>query len=219
MWSAHEALMKSIVALIAVLITMVFVSPLSAQTCMGAPSLRGHPGQVSGRIGRSGDALNYGVGVGVGRTLFAGIRFTVSPANDWKMLTTTIGFEVATGNRLAFCPLAEYHLVGGPTRSFYVVNRGGIEGGGHLGVVAMRSTLVRIIPTAGIVAGYSRSEYTFADPRRPQKITSGSYGWARVGLGFVFNDRFGLTPTASYSLTADNANVVFVIPVTFAFGG
>jgi hypothetical protein len=87
--------------------------------------------------------------------------------------------------------------------------------GGSMGVIASQTSTLAIVPTFGLAAVYNRVTVELAG----NDVTeSDSSGRASVGVGFIFNQNVGITPTLVIPLSVDNADPIFGIRLSFAFG-
>jgi hypothetical protein len=75
---------------------------------------------------------------------------------------------------------------------------------------------LRILPTAGLGLQYSKFSQEIGgvegDP------VSDTYGLARVGVGFVFNQQISVRPTIDIPVGLDNSDPTFGITVGYNFG-
>jgi hypothetical protein len=91
----------------------------------------------------------------------------------------------------------------------------GLRAGGRLGLVAYESGNMQVVPTFGLDIAYDRVSADFAGTETTARET---YVIARVGAGFVFNERIGIVPMLGVPLGLDGADPEFSFLVTYTFG-
>ena len=77
---------------------------------------------------------------------------------------------------------------------------------------------MRILPTAGLGLQYSKIKVEDTAPGGTTAEGSDTYGLARLGVGFVFNQQIAVRPSVDIPLGLDNGDTSFGVTVAYNFG-
>jgi outer membrane autotransporter protein len=129
--------------------------------------------------------------------------------------------KLGQSGKLNLCPVARLQLGMGPDDEAADINASQTHG--HLGLALgteMGSTRqMRIIPTAGLGLQYSKAKVEDTGPGGSTIEASETYGLARVGVGFVFNQQISVRPTIDIPVGSDlSSDPVFGLTVGYNFG-
>jgi hypothetical protein len=193
-----------------------------AQLCAGNPSFANQPYQAAITAAFTEDAHGIGGEFGVGsESLFAAAGVSVINFRDLDALSTqvslAVGTDLATNQQqtVFVCPIASMSFGVGPDVGAFDVSTFTLGAGGSVGVIASQMNDLTIVPTFGLAAIYNRVTIEVAD----NDVTeSDSSGRASVGVGFIFGENIGITPTLVIPFSVDNADPIFGIRLSFAFG-
>jgi hypothetical protein len=201
-------------------------APAVAQTCQGLASFSAGQMQVAGNAqfpegGKVwGGSFSYGMPSGV----YAGADLsTLSIDNDGGSslgIGAHAGYQMKLGRtgKMALCPVANLALGMGPDDDEAEINSSStnVHFGLALGTEMGANQQLRILPTAGLGLQYSKFSQEIGgvegDP------VSDTYGLARVGVGFVFNQQISVRPTIDIPVGLDNSDPTFGITVGYNFG-
>jgi hypothetical protein len=192
-------------------------SQAAAQSCQGLASFSAGPMQVAanaqfpegGKVW--GGSFSYGMPSG----MYAGADLsTTSIDNDGGNslgIGAHAGYQMKLGRtgKLNLCPVARLSLGMGPDDEANDINSSStdVHFGFALGTEMGSTPRMRIIPTAGLGLQYSKfkSEDTGAGGG---VLFDGSetYGLARLGVGFVFNQQISVRPTIDIPVGSDLIN-------------
>jgi hypothetical protein len=204
-------------------VLLISTTPAEAQLCTGSPSYANQPYQaaltaaftegahgIGGEFGVGGEALFATAGVGV-------VNFRDLDALSTQ-ITLSVGADLATSQRgtVFVCPLASIGFGVGPDVGRADVSTIALGAGGSIGVIASQTNMLMVVPTFGLAAIYDRVTLDFGGDDVTNSDTSGR---ANVGVGFIFNRNIGITPGIEIPFSAGNSDPVFVIRLSFAFGG
>jgi Outer membrane protein beta-barrel domain len=217
---------RSLVVSLAVL--AIVRSPAMAQTCQGLASFSAGQLQVAGNAqfpeGAKvwGGSITYGVPSGI----YGGADLsTTSIDNDGGSslgIGAHAGYQMKLGRtgKMALCPVANLALGMGPDDDAADVNSSQTNAhfGLALGTEMGTSQQMRILPTAGLGLQYSKAKIE----QGGATVAEGSetYGLARLGVGFVFNQQISVRPTIDIPVASDLvSDPTFGITVGYNFGG
>jgi hypothetical protein len=204
-------------------------SPAVAQTCQGLASFSAGPMQVAGNAqfpegGKIwGGSFTYGMPSGV----YAGADLsTTSLDNDAGSslgIGAHAGYQMKLGRtgKLNLCPVARLALGMGPDDEAAEINSSStdVHFGFALGTEMGANPRMRIIPTAGLGLQYSKLKVEDTSPGGASIEGSETYGLARLGVGFVFNQQISLRPTVDIPVGSDLINdPTFGLSVGYNFG-
>jgi len=204
-------------------------SPAVAQTCQGLASFSAGPMQVAGNAqfpegGKIwGGSFTYGMPSGV----YAGADLsTTSLDNDGGSslgIGAHAGYQMKLGRtgKLNLCPVARLAIGMGPDDDALNINSSStdLHFGFALGTEMGTNPRVRIIPTAGLGLQYSKLKVEDTSPGGTTFEGSETYGLARLGVGFVFNQQISLRPSIDIPVGSDLINdPTFGVSVGYNFG-
>ncbi|HSJ74913.1 MAG TPA: outer membrane beta-barrel protein [Gemmatimonadales bacterium] len=204
-------------------------SPAAAQTCQGMASFSHGQLQVAGNAqfptgGKIwGGSLSYGLPSG----LYAGADLsTTSIDNDGGSslgVGAHAGYQMKLGRtqKLALCPVANLALGMGPDDEAAQINSSqtNMNFGFALGTEMGATQQMRIIPTAGLGVQYTKLKVEDTGPGGQTIEGSETYGLARLGVGFVFNQQISVRPSVDIPLGSDFVNdPTFGVSVGYNFG-
>lgn len=204
-------------------------APAAAQACQGLASYTAGNMQVAastqfGEISNTwGGSFSYGVPSGV----YGGLDLsTESFDNDGGSslgVGAHAGYQMKLGRsgKISLCPVARLALGMGPDDEAFDLN--GSQTHGHFGLALgteMGSTpRMRILPTAGLGLQYAKFKVEDTGPGGITTEASETYGLARIGVGFVFNQQISVRPTVDIPLGSDLSNdPAFGLTVGYNFG-
>lgn len=203
-------------------------SPAVAQSCQGLASFSAGQMQVAGNAQFSdltntwGGTFSYGLpsgvygGASLSTTSFDGI--------DQSSLGVgaNVGYQMTLGRTGQFnlCPVASLKLGMGPDDDAANLNSSSTDA--HFGLAVGTSMganpRMRILPTAGLGLQYSKAKAEDTAPGGTTVEASDTYGLARFGVGFVFNQQISVRPSIDIPLGLDNSDATFGIAVAYNFG-
>jgi opacity protein-like surface antigen len=206
-------------------------SPAAAQTCQGMASYSAGQLQVAGNAqfpeGAKvwGGSLTYGMPSG----LYAGADLsTTSIDNDGGSslgIGAHAGYQMKLGRtqKLALCPVASLALGMGPDSEVGNSSIDNSQTSAHfgfaLGTEMGATQQMRIIPTAGLGLQYSKFKSEITGPGAGTDEVSETYGLARLGVGFVFNQQISVRPTIDIPVASDLvSDPTFGLSVGYNFG-
>jgi hypothetical protein len=204
-------------------------SPAAAQTCQGMASFSHGQLQVAGSAQFPeaakvwGGSLTYGMPSG----LYAGADISnTSIDNDGGSslgIGAHAGYQMKLGRtqKLALCPVANLALGMGPDNDAADINSSQTSAnfGFALGTEMGATQQMRIIPTAGLGLQYSKFKVEDTSPGGQTFEASETYGLARLGVGFVFNQQISVRPTVDIPVGSDLQNdPTFGVSVGYNFG-
>ena len=200
-----------------------------AQTCQGLASFSAGQMQVAANAqfpqGGNvwGGSFSYGLpsgvygGADISTTSFDGIS-----ANSLG-IGAHAGYQMKLGRtgKLNLCPVASLALGMGPDDADLNINSSStdVHFGLALGTDMGSTPRMRIIPTAGLGLQYSKVKIEDTAPGGTTVDGSETYGLARLGVGFVFNQQISVRPTIDIPVGSDLINdPTFGVSVGYNFG-
>lgn len=204
-------------------------APAVAQTCQGLASFSAGQLQVVGNAQFPeaakiwGASINYGMPSGI----YAGADLSsTSFDNDGGSslgIGAHAGYQMKLGQsgKINLCPVASLALGMGPDDDAAELNSSSTDA--HFGIALgteMGSTRqLRILPTAGLGLQYSKFKQEIGQGQGSEIEGSETYGMARVGVGFVFNQQISVRPTIDIPVGVEGgADPVFGLSVGYNFG-
>jgi hypothetical protein len=204
-------------------------SPAVAQTCQGLASFSAGQMQVAanaqfpegGKVW--GGSFSYGVPSGI----YGGADLsTTSFDNDGGSslgIGAHAGYQMKLGRtgKLNLCPVAKLALGMGPDDEAADINAGttDVHFGLALGTEMGSTPRMRILPTAGLGLQYTKLKIEDTSPGGSTIEGSETYGLARLGVGFVFNQQISVRPTIDIPVGSDLINdPTFGLSVGYNFG-
>ena len=206
-------------------------SPAAAQTCQGLASYSAGQLQVAGNAqfpeGAKvwGGSLSYGLPSG----LYAGADLQTTSINDdggsSLGLGAHAGYQMKLGRtgKMNLCPVARLALGMGPDEEVGNSSVDNSQTDAHfgfaLGTEMGASQQMRIIPTAGLGLQYTKFKTEITGPGAGTSEISETYGLARLGVGFVFNQQISVRPTVDIPVASDLvSDPTFGLTVGYNFG-
>jgi len=193
-------------------------SPAVAQTCLGLASFTHGNMQASGN-GQFSDGMNrFGAGFtyGLPASVFAGAQisttsFDGAPSSSLG-IGANVGYQLSLGKaaNIAVCPTASFEIGMGPDDDAL-----GINVGFSLGTTMGSTPRMQIIPSAGLGLAYTKLKL---DDGTTTTELSDTYGQARLGVGFIFNQQIAVRPSVDIPLGLDNSDPTFGLTVAYSFG-
>ena len=197
--------------------------PAEAQVCVGNPSFANQPYQAAVTAafteGAHGVGGEFGAG---GETLFASAGVSVINYRDLDALATQVSagagteFALEQQPNIFVCPLASVSFGVGPDVGAFDVSTINLGVGGSLGLIASQTGSLMVVPTFGLAAIYSRT--SLETPAGDDFTDSDGSGRASIGVGFIFDQNIGITPAVVIPFSASNADPIFQIRLSLAFG-
>lgn len=195
---------------------------VSAQTCLGRPSFSEGPYQASAAVSFTDGAQGFDGGFALGsEEVFgeAALAYTNLSDLDGSVTSFAAGagasFAVNQGERIEACPVASVIISSGPDVEPADVTAVGLRVGGRLGLVAVESGNMEVVPTFGLDLAYDRVRAEVGDTEVTSRET---YLIARAGVGFLFNRRIGIVPLLGIPLGLDGSDPEFSVVVSYSFG-
>jgi Outer membrane protein beta-barrel domain len=204
-------------------------SPAVAQTCQGFASFSAGQMQVAARAqfpeGGNvwGGSFSYGVPAGIyGGADISTTSFDGIDANSLG-IGAHAGYQMKLGRtgKLNLCPVASLALGMGPDDESIDLNSSStdVHFGLALGTEMGSTPRMRIIPTAGLGLQYSKAKAEDTSPGGTTLEASETYGLARLGVGFVFNQQISVRPTIDIPVGSDLiTDPTFGVSVGYNFG-
>jgi hypothetical protein len=206
-------------------------SPAVAQTCQGLASYSAGQLQVVANAefpeARKvwGASINYGMPSGI----YGGADLsTTSFDNDGGSslgIGAHAGYQMKLGStgKINLCPVARLALGMGPDSEAGNTSINGSSTDLHFGL-ALGTDMganprMRIIPTAGVGLQHTKLKEEVTGPGAGTNEFSETYGLARLGVGFVFNQQISVRPTIDIPVASDVFNdPTFGVSVGYNFG-
>jgi len=203
-------------------------APAVAQTCEGLASFTAGQMQVAGNAQFSdltntwGGSFTYGVPSGI----YGGASLSTTSFDGIEQNSLGIGghagyqMTVGQAKQFAICPVARLALGMGPDDDAANLNSSSTDAhfGLSVGTSVGTNQRMRILPTAGLGLQYSKIKVEDTAPGGTTLEGSDTYGLARLGVGFVFNQQIAVRPSVDIPLGLDNGDTSFGITVAYNFG-
>ena len=200
-----------------------------AQSCQGMASFSAGQMQVAGnaQFGDLSNSFGAGVSYGLPSGLYAGANLSTTSFDgiDQKSLGVgaNVGYQMAVGkgSKISLCPVARLAIGMGPDDADLNINSSStdVHFGLALGTDMGSTPRMRIIPTAGLGLQYSKVKIEDTAPGGTTVDGSETYGLARLGVGFVFNQQISVRPTIDIPVGSDLVNdPTFGLTVGYNFG-
>jgi opacity protein-like surface antigen len=204
-------------------------APAAAQTCQGLASYTAGKMQVAASTQFAefsktwAGSFSYGAPSGVYGGLDLASESFDNDAGSSLGIGAHAGYQMKLGRtgKISLCPVARLALGMGPDDEANDIN--GSQTQGHLGL-ALGTEMgtnprMRILPTAGLGLQYSKLKSEDTSPGGNTVEASETYGLARIGVGFVFNQQISVRPTIDIPVGSDLSNdPVFGLTVGYNFG-
>jgi hypothetical protein len=200
-------------------------APAAAQTCLGLASFSHGKMQVAGNgqfsdgSNRFGAGFNYGLPAGV----FAGAQVSTTSFDGADAsslgIGANVGYQMTVGKaaNIHVCPTASLELGMGPDDDAAGINASSRAAnvGFSLGTTMGSTPRMQIVPTAGLGLAYAKLSL---DDGTATTELSDTYGQARLGVGFIFNQQIAVRPSVDIPLGLDNSDPTFGLTVAYSFG-
>ncbi|HEX2249709.1 MAG TPA: autotransporter outer membrane beta-barrel domain-containing protein [Gemmatimonadales bacterium] len=204
-------------------------APAVAQTCQGLASFSAGQLQVVGNAQFPEAAKVWGASISYGMPsgIYGGADLsTTSFDNDGGSslgIGAHAGYQMKLGQsgKIHLCPVASLALGMGPDDEAAEINAGTTDAhfGLALGTEMGSTRQLRIIPTAGLGLQYSKYKEEDTSQNGSTFEASETYGLARLGVGFVFNQQISVRPTIDIPVGVEGgADPVFGLSVGYNFG-
>jgi hypothetical protein len=212
----------ALIAAAVVSATTLASEPAEAQLCAGAPSFRTAPYQAGvdtvftsgiqgfgGHFAAGGETLFGGGGAG-----FVNYSYLDSSAVE---VSGFAGADLAASSaeRVFVCPLAQVSFGVGPDIRSVDVSTFTVEAGGAVGVIALRTDALAIIPTFIVTGAYNRVSF---EAGGNDVSESDGAGVASVGVGFLLNQNVSITPSVGVPFSVGDPDPIFRVSFAFQFG-
>ncbi|MGH7507943.1 MAG: outer membrane beta-barrel protein [Gemmatimonadales bacterium] len=204
-------------------------APAVAQTCQGLASFSTGQMQVAASAQFAefantwGGSFTYGMPSGV----YAGADLSTTSFDGDLGSSLGVGahagYQMKLGRtgKVSLCPVARLALGMGPDDEALNINSSStdVHFGLALGTEMGANPQVRILPTAGLGLQYSKAKVEDTSAGGATVEASETYGLARIGVGFVFNQQISVRPTIDIPLGSDFSNdPAFGLIVGYNFG-
>jgi outer membrane protein W len=203
-------------------------APAAAQTCQGLASYTAGQMQVAASTQFAelsntwAGSFSYGVPSGVYGGLDLSTESFDNDAGSSLGIGAHAGYQMKLGRgKISLCPVARLALGMGPDDEANDLN--GSQTHGHfglaLGTEMGANPRMRILPTAGLGLQYSKLKAEDTGPGGSTVEASETYGLARIGVGFIFNQQISVRPTIDIPLGSDlSSDPAFGLTVGYNFG-
>ena len=201
-------------------------SPAVAQTCLGLASFSSGNMQVSGNGQFSNGSNRFGAGFNYGlpASVFAGAQISTTSydgaASSSLGIGANVGYQMSVGKaaNIHVCPTASLELGMGPDddANNTDVSSRAANVGFSMGTTMGTNPRMKIIPTAGLGLAYGKQTTKVGGVSAPD--VSETYGLARLGVGFIFNQQIAVRPSVDIPLGLDNSDPTFGLTVAYSFG-
>jgi outer membrane protein with beta-barrel domain len=200
-------------------------APAAAQTCLGLASFSHGNMQVSGN-GQFNDGSNrFGAGFNYGlpASVFAGAQISTTSFDGADAsslgIGANVGYQMTVGKaaNIHVCPVASLELGMGPDDDAAGIDASSRNAniGFSLGTTMGSTPRMQIVPTAGLGLAYTKLSL---DDGAATTDVSETYGQARLGVGFIFNQQIAVRPSIDIPLGLDNSDPTFGVTVAYSFG-
>jgi len=204
-------------------------SPAAAQTCQGLASFSAGQLQVAGnaQFPEGGNVWGGSITYGMPSGLYAGADLSTTSFDGIDQSSLGIGahagYEMKLGraSKISLCPVARLALGMGPDDDAADINSSStdLNFGFAVGTSMGANPQMRILPTAGLGLQYSKLKVEDTSPGGQTIEGSETYGLARLGVGFVFNQQISVRPSVDIPLGSDLVNdPTFGVTVGYNFG-
>jgi opacity protein-like surface antigen len=204
-------------------------SPAVAQTCQGLASFTSGKMQVAGsaQFGEIANTWGGSFTYGMPSGLHAGADLSTTSFDGADAsslgIGAHVGYEMKLGRtgKINLCPVARLALGMGPDDEANDINASStdVHFGLALGTEMGANPRLRILPTAGLGLQYSKAKAEDTGPGGSTFELSETYGLARLGVGFVFNQQISIRPTVDIPLGSDiSSDPAFGLTVGYNFG-
>jgi hypothetical protein len=204
-------------------------APAVAQTCQGLASFSAGQLQVVGNAQFPEAAKIWGASItyGMPSGIYGGADLSsTSFDNDGGSslgIGAHAGYQMKLGQsgKIALCPVANLALGMGPDDDEAELNSSSTDAhfGLALGTEMGSTRQLRILPTAGLGLQYSKFKAEIGQGQGSEIEGSETYGLARIGVGFVFNQQISVRPTIDIPVGVEGgADPVFGLSVGYNFG-
>jgi opacity protein-like surface antigen len=201
-------------------------SPAVAQTCQGMASYSAGNMQVAGnaQFPQGGNVWGGSFSYGMPSGLYAGADLSTTSFDGIDQSSLGVGahagYQMKLGRtgKMSLCPVARLALGMGPDDKANDINASStdLHFGLALGTDVGTTQQLRILPTAGLGLQYSKAKVEAAGTTIEGSET---YGLARLGVGFVFNQQISVLPTIDIPVASDLvSDPTFGITVGYNFG-
>jgi hypothetical protein len=205
-------------------------SPAVAQTCQGLASFSAGQLQTVGsaQFGEFSNTWGGSISYGVPSGIYGGADLsTESFDNDGGSslgIGAHAGYQMKLGRtgKMHLCPNASLALGMGPDDDANNIDgsQTHVKFGVALGTEMGSTARMRIIPNAGLGLAYIKVKEEETAGQNPTTFeASETYGLARLGVGFVFNQQISVRPTIDIPLGSDlYSDPTFGLSVGYNFG-
>jgi len=192
--------------------------PAFAQGCIGNGSFSGAPIQLNANVGFNDKvtAANFGLAVGadvffVGASL--GKESVEGVTGNIVNLAFTIGSDLGS-DRVHVCPLVGFFRTTGEHFGAIGTTNNGVTYGGSIGVVAAKGSAASVIPYFGMTGVHNSISV-----ENTNIVQSSGFGTTSVGIGFVFHNRFAISPHLVWTFSTGTLNepTSFILPIAINF--
>jgi outer membrane autotransporter protein len=204
-------------------------APAVAQTCQGLASFSTGQMQVAGsaQFGEFANAWGGSFTYGVPSGVYGGLDLSTTSYDNDGGSSLGIGahagyqMNLGRGSKISLCPVARLAMGMGPDDEAADINASStdVHFGLALGTSMGANPRLKILPTAGLGLQYSKAKVEDTSPGGGTFEGSETYGLARIGVGFIFNNQISVRPTVDIPVGSDiSSDPAFGLTVGYNFG-
>jgi hypothetical protein len=181
--------------------------------------------QVSGNGQFSEGANRFGAGVAYGlpANVYGGAQISTTSYDGADAsslgIGANLGYQLALGKSadLHVCPVASFEVGMGPDDDALSINRSSKQAnvGISIGKTMGSTPRMQIVPAAGLGLAYAKLS---EDDGTTTLDASETYGLARLGVGFIFNQQIAVRPSVDIPLGLEGSDPTFGLTVAYSFG-
>jgi hypothetical protein len=221
-----DVMKRSALPLLAIMMfCMGAVDRASAQVCLGRPSFKAAPTNVSLSADFTKGVKTISGGLGFGNNkAFGAVGAGYVSYSDFDASAVAFNFAaglsipVSNASRVRICPIAQFSYVNGPTEESILgtlkITSLGLLGGVAIGGAVPVSPGFSVIPNARAGVLYRHSSASLGGDLGSKSETGGLLSG---GVSLFFGTNFTLEPSVSIPLGFNTSDPIFSIGMTVAF--
>lgn len=213
----------ALVAVLSMAMSFASVANVSAQVCRGTAAVTSRmPAQVGGQLAFAENVTGYG-GFFTGGNDSAFVIASIGGATYDVLHASAfatgleVGGQIPAGRKVVVCPFGAVdnlfgpNNVGGSRATLWTLGYGG---GGTVGVIALETSTVQLIPGFGVIVERLRVRTKLAGATEVFNDTSKQ---VVLGGGVVMNKRFSIVPAVFIPFDVVDAKSTFQISFSVSF--